>query len=242
MILDRFDHHLMLVFRIRHLHTARAAYARMRHIAIARYLVRRVNDDHALLQIVGEHSRSFAQKRRFSNSGFSHQQQAFTGFDYVADYVHSAVDRATDTASETDDIADAVSYGGYTMKRAFDARAVIACEMSHAAFDVLNVFVRDQRVVQINSLARITSFGLATEVKDYFDERFDVACASKRIAYGRRQDYKQQIEVICRDVLCLIRDQMPLRNLKIERTGSFILRPDVECTMKKGCCQLPEEY
>ena len=218
MILDRFDHHLMLVFRIGHLHSTRAAYTRMRHIPVACYFVRRINDDHALFKIIGKHSRSFAQKRRLPDSGLSHQQQAFARFDYVADYVHSAVDRATDAAGEADDIADAIPHCGYAMKSSLDARAVVACEMTDAALDVLNVFARDQGVVEINGFARITSFGLAAQVKDYFDKRFDIARARERVADRRRQDYQQQVEVIGRGVLFLIRDcsQVPLRSSKIK--------------------------
>ena len=46
-VLNRFDHDLVLLHRLAHLHTARLAYSRMGHIAVAPNFIGGVNDDHA---------------------------------------------------------------------------------------------------------------------------------------------------------------------------------------------------
>jgi hypothetical protein len=52
----------------RHLHAARVADAGMRNVAVAADLVRRVDDHHPALQVVGEHARRLAQQRRLADA------------------------------------------------------------------------------------------------------------------------------------------------------------------------------
>ena len=47
-VLDRFDHHLMLEHGLAHLHAAGLADRRVRHIAVAADLIGGIHDDHAL--------------------------------------------------------------------------------------------------------------------------------------------------------------------------------------------------
>jgi hypothetical protein len=127
-----FYHDSVLKIRLRHLHTSRTPYAGMRHIAVSGYLVRCVDDDDSLFQIIGQHSRCFAQEGRLSHSGFSHQQRAFARFYYISDYIYGSIDRPTHATGQPNDFAQTISNGRYSMKRALYACAVVASEMSQS--------------------------------------------------------------------------------------------------------------
>ena len=102
-VLDRLDHHRVLHRRRRHLHAPRAADRRVRDVAVAADLVRGVDDDDALAQIVGQHARRLAQHRRLADAGPPQQQDALARLDDVANDVDRAEDGAADAAGEADD-------------------------------------------------------------------------------------------------------------------------------------------
>ena len=100
-ILDRFDHDGVLKIRPRHLHSAAGSDAGMGNVAVTGDFVRRIDDDHALVQFRGQNARAFAQQCRLSDSGPAEQQQALSGLDHVAQHINRAVHGAADTARQT---------------------------------------------------------------------------------------------------------------------------------------------
>src|SRR5579862_3559377 len=66
MILDRLDHYMVLQFGFRHLHPAGPADCRMRNISVARNLVASIDNNNALLELLGENSGDLSQFRRFA--------------------------------------------------------------------------------------------------------------------------------------------------------------------------------
>src|SRR5690606_7620944 len=78
-VLDGFDHHLMLALWPADLHTARTSDSRMRHVAVAADFVRRI-DDHDALGF-GQHTRSFAQQGGFAHARRTEHEDALAGHD-----------------------------------------------------------------------------------------------------------------------------------------------------------------
>src|SRR5581483_2847564 len=122
-VLDGLDHHGVLERRLRHLHAARLADGRVRDIAVARDLVRRVDDDDALVHVVGQHARDLAQHGRLADARPAEEQRAAPGLDQVLDYLDRAEDGAADAAGETDDAPAAVADARDAVQRALDAGA-----------------------------------------------------------------------------------------------------------------------
>src|SRR5919197_207417 len=67
--------------------TPRSADAGMRDVAVASDLVRRVDDNDALPELVREHARDLAQHRRLADARTTEEQDASSRFDDVADDV-----------------------------------------------------------------------------------------------------------------------------------------------------------
>ena len=99
-VLDRLDHHRVLLRRGAHLHAPRAADAGVRDVAVAADLVAGVDDDHALAALVAEHARALAQHRGLADPGRAEQQDRLAVDDDVLDDVDGAGDRAADAAGE----------------------------------------------------------------------------------------------------------------------------------------------
>ena len=81
----------------------------MRDVAVAGDLVRGVDHDDALPQIVGEHARDLAQHRGLADTGTPEEQHAAAGLDDVAQDLDGAVHGASDAEREADDLAGAVA-------------------------------------------------------------------------------------------------------------------------------------
>ncbi len=81
-VFDRFDHHRMLERRIRDLHAAREADARVRNVGIAGNFIGRI-DDHDAFAIFGENARALAQHRRLPDARPSEQADRLTASQHV---------------------------------------------------------------------------------------------------------------------------------------------------------------
>ena len=95
-VFHRFDHHGVLLGGRGHLHPARPADARVRDVAVAGDLVRRIDDNHPLLELVGQDAGHFAQQRRLTHAGLTQDKDARPALHEVADDVHRPEDRAAD--------------------------------------------------------------------------------------------------------------------------------------------------
>src|SRR5207247_1387645 len=117
-VLDRLDHHRVLQQRSPDLHAASATDTRMWDVAVAAYLVRGVDDDDPLAQLVREKTRALTQHRGLSDARPAQQQDALTAHDDVADDLASAGDGPADTHRQAHDSARAVATRGDAWQRA----------------------------------------------------------------------------------------------------------------------------
>ncbi len=91
-VLDGLDHDRVLTVGRLDLHAPGAADAGVRDVAVAGDLVAGVDDDDALVEVVGQHAGSLAQHRRLADAGPSHDQDRLAGFDEVIDDLDGAED------------------------------------------------------------------------------------------------------------------------------------------------------
>ena len=121
-VLDRLDHHLVLERRRPDLHPAGLADRRMGDVAVAGDLVRGVDDDDALAEVVGEDAGRLAEHRRLADARPAHDQDRLPALDEVVDDVDRAVDGPPDPAGQPDDLAAPVADRADPVERPLDAR------------------------------------------------------------------------------------------------------------------------
>ncbi len=167
-VLDRFDHHLMLAIRYGHLHAAGATDCGMRHIAVPANFVRGIHDDHAL--VVRQHARRFPQNGRFADAGRAEQQQILSRFDQVLQNVNRAVDGAPHAARQADDFMAAVTDGGNPMQRAFHPGAVIRVKGADAIDYRIQFTARDFVFREGHFPGRVPSRWDAPQVENHFEQ------------------------------------------------------------------------
>src|SRR5690606_14829489 len=195
MVLDGLDHHALLSARVRHLHAPCAADCRVRDVAVAADLVRRVDDDHALAEVVREEARRLSPLRRLADSGTAEEQDASAALDEVLHQVDRAEDRAADPEGQTDDVALAVAYRRDSMQRAFDAGAVVGAELADGRDDVIDVGAGHCLVGEVDGAPREARLGQASEVHDDLEEPVGVErgqSLSERLGEGG----EQQVQVV----------------------------------------------
>ena len=124
-VLHRLDHHLVLQRGGGHLHAAGASDAVVRDVAVARDLVRRVDDHDTLAVLVGEDARHLAQHRRLAHAGPPQQEHAAPRLGQVVDDLDRAEHRPPDARGQPDDLAFAVADRRDAVQRPLDARAVV---------------------------------------------------------------------------------------------------------------------
>src|SRR5439155_7572669 len=169
-VLDRLDHHRVLQQRSPDLHAASATDTRMWDVAVAAYLVRGVDDDDPLAQLVREKARALTQHRGLPDAGPAQQQDALTAHDDVADDLAGAGDRPADTHRQANDSARAVANGGDAMQRAFDAGPIVVAKLTDVVGHVVEVGRRDRMVRQQDLATWDARLWLAAEVQDDLQE------------------------------------------------------------------------
>jgi hypothetical protein len=108
----------------------------MGNIAVSRDLIRRIDDNHSLVQFVCEEARDLPQHRRLAHAGPPEEKDALPGAHQVLDDADRAKHGAADTAGETDDLALPIADARDAMQRALDAGAVVRVELADARDDV----------------------------------------------------------------------------------------------------------
>src|SRR4030088_2039448 len=102
----------------------------MRDVTVAGDLVRGIDHNHALAQIVRKNTRDLAKHRRLANAGTPEEQHAAAGLDDVTQDLDRSVDRAADAQRKADDFPRPIAQRADAVKRAFDAGAVVAAELT----------------------------------------------------------------------------------------------------------------
>src|SRR6185295_5939328 len=116
---------------------------RVGDVAVARDLVRGVDDDDALAEIVGEDPGGLAEHRRLADAGPAHDQDRLPGLDEVVDDLDRPVDRATDPERQPDDLAAAVPDRADPVECPLDAGPVVVAEAADVLDDVGDVGLVD---------------------------------------------------------------------------------------------------
>jgi hypothetical protein len=190
MVLDRFDHHLVLIAGVVNLHSASAAYAGMRDVTIARYFVARVYYDDTLCQVIGEHARHFAQLCRFADTRLAKKQNRLTGLYDILDDIDSALDGAAHTACKAHDSAGAASYRAYPVKGPLDSGAVIASKLPDAVCHVSDVGFAHGVVIEPLVAVHVPNLRRPSVVEDNLDDFVFV----RRFAYAPLENRGKGLE------------------------------------------------
>jgi hypothetical protein len=104
-------------------------------VAVAGDLVRGIDHDDPLAEVVGEHARGLTQHRRLADARSTHDQDRFPGLHEVRDDLDRAVDGPPDAAREPDDLAVAVADRADAVERALDAGPVVVAERADVVDD-----------------------------------------------------------------------------------------------------------
>jgi hypothetical protein len=195
-VLDRFDHDVVLEGGCGHLHASGAADCGVGDVAVAPDFVRGVDDDHALVRVVGEDAGDFAQHRRLADAGAPEEENAFAAEDEVFDDADGAVDGAADAQREADDLAAAVADAGDAVQRPFDTGAVVVAKVADVFGDVLEVLFGDLAVAEHDFAAGVARLREAAKVHDDFEQVDAAGLLAQEFADVGGQRLKQQIEVV----------------------------------------------
>ena len=161
MVLDRFDHHVVLLRGDRYRHAPGVTDAGMRHVAVAGDFVGRI-DDHDAFAIFAQDARALAQHRRFAHARTAEQADRLSAAYHVEDDVDRAVHRAPDAAGEADDVPRAIANRADAVQRLLDSRAIVSAERREMRHDRSHVFVRHRVVGEEDEVVFESCFRPAT--------------------------------------------------------------------------------
>jgi hypothetical protein len=195
-VLNRFDHHPVLQFRRGDLHPARGADARVRNIAVARDLVRGVDDDDTLVQIIGEEARNLTQHGGLTDTGPAQQKDALVFANEVFDDADRAEYRPADARGETNDPALTIADAGDAVECALDAGAVVGGEVTDAG-DVFEVLLQYFAVAEQHLFPRVSGFGATSEIEDDFEKLEVVRAVAETFGDLRRENVDEEFEIVC---------------------------------------------
>jgi hypothetical protein len=82
------------------------------------------------------------------------------------------------------------------VQRALYAGAVIAAEATDTRDDVFDIDISDLGVAENYLTVRVPGFGGTTQVQDYFQQFAVFQLFYERLAYVRRQDAQQRIQIV----------------------------------------------
>ncbi len=197
-VLDRLDHHVVLLRRRADLHAARVADPGVRDVAVAGDLVRGVHHHDALAEIVGEHPGHLAQHGGLAHSGPAEEQDAAAALDHVADDVDGPEDRATDAAGQAHHLAGAVADGADAMEGPLDPGAVVVAEDADVVHDVPDVGLGDLAVEKHLLAVGEARLRATPQVHDHLEQ---VAAIGERAEAGhdlRGERRHQVVQVVGR--------------------------------------------
>jgi hypothetical protein len=177
----------------------RAPHAGVRHVAVAADLVRGVDDDDPLADVVGEDARRLAQLRGLADAGAAEEQDVASALEEVADGVDGAGDGAADPQGEPDDVALAVADRRDAVEGPLDAGAVVGPEGAQAREHPVELGAADGVAAELERVADQPDLGQAPEIEDELDQRVtpggrDLAGA---LLERRGQKRDQPVELLC---------------------------------------------
>ncbi len=195
-VLDRLDHHLVLHRWRADLHPAGLADRGMRDVAVAGDLVRRVHDDHALAEVVGEHPCGLAQHRRLADARPAHDQRRLPGLHEVRDDVDRPVDRAPDPAGQSDDLAAPIADRRDPVEGPLDPRPVVVPERPDVVHHVCDVRLTDLAFQEHHLRVRKARLRATAQVQDDLDHLLDLRQGTDGRDDLGRQRREKRVEIV----------------------------------------------
>jgi hypothetical protein len=170
MVLDRFDHHAVLICRRWHLHAPGASDRRVRNIAVTGDLIGCVDHHHPLVQLVGKDTSRFPQERRLSHTWPAEKQHALAGLNEVAHDRDRTEHSSANPAGKSDNFTGAIADSGDAMKRSFYAGPIVSTERADALGNKRKILAIDLSIGQRHFPALEPRFRCAAQVHDDLDE------------------------------------------------------------------------
>ena len=200
-VFHRLDHHAMLLRRRSNLHPPGPSDGRVRHVAVAGYLVGGVNNYDPLLGLDRQDSGRLAQHGSLADSRPAQQQDILAGEGQVFYHLDGAKDSASDAAGQPDDLPPAVANGRNAMQGTLDASPVVVAELAQPFNDGLQIggvhFLGAKRGVAADE----TGFRLPAQIQYDFKQFFQVFTLPKRCGNTFRQHVQHKVQLFPHCVL-----------------------------------------
>ena len=193
-VLDGLDHDAVLLAGVRDLHAARRADRRVRDVPIASDLVRGVDDDDPLLQVVAQDARHLADDGGLADAGAPEEQDALVGLEDVADHIDVARDGTSDSAREADDLALAAPHRADAVQGSLDSSAVVAAELPEGLLGCVQVLPGDLLLAEHlgAEVPEEACLGAAPDVEDDLKEHGAVGVVDNAVADPGRQHLPEE--------------------------------------------------
>ena len=193
-VLHGLDHHLVLQFGLRHLHTPRPANGRMGNIPVAADLVGGIDHDHAVL--FSQDTRCLAQKRGLAHARLAQEQDALSGLEEIPDDVDRSVHRPSHAQGQADDVPAAVANAGNSMQRTLDPSPIVGGELAELSDDVVDLSLSYFALAKDNFSIQEPGFGHPAQIQDDLEQIISVVLCTDCPADLGRQDRQQGIQIV----------------------------------------------
>jgi len=168
----------------------------MRYIAISADLVRRIHDDDALIQVVGEYSRRFSKHGGFADARTAHHEHTLARLNEVPDDRDRAEYGSTYATGKADDPVRSIADCRNSVECALDPSAIIVTKEPDAMNDVLEIFGNDRIARENHFTFRESTFRLAAQVHYHLEKLFSSLDLEKWLRDTRRQDIEKSVKVV----------------------------------------------
>ncbi len=188
-VLDRFDHHLVLERRRGDLHAAGAADGRVGHVAVAADLVGGVDDHDAL--VLRQNTGGLAQHGGLTDTRSAQDQHGLVGLDEILDDIDGAVHGAAHASRQADDMAAAVADARDPVEGSLQPGAVVGVEIADALDHPVDILVGDVAVAERHFFLDKSCHRLAPEVHHDLEQVIGIISIFDGLCNVRRQNAHQ---------------------------------------------------
>ena len=199
-VFDGFDHDGVLREWGGDLHAAGAADGGVWDVAVAADFVGGIDDDDALVRVIGEDAGDFAKHGCFADAGLAQEEDALAPEDEVFDDADGAVDGAADAAGEAHDLASPVADAADAVEGALDAGAVVIAEVTDVLDDELEVLFRHFFVAEHDFAAGVARLGQTAEIHDDLEQVGPAFGRAQSFDDARWESIEQEVEVVGDDL------------------------------------------
>mmetsp|Transcript_10904 Transcript_10904/g.32684 ORF Transcript_10904/g.32684 Transcript_10904/m.32684 type:complete len:323 (-) Transcript_10904:435-1403(-) len=213
-ILNSLHHDAVLHGGVRDLHAAGPADGRVGHVSVAANLVAGVNNDHALVHLVAQHTCHLPDHCGLAHAGPSQEKDGLPVrlLHEVTDESHMSRHSAAHAACEPHHRALAVAQGGYAVQRTLHARSVVTAEGTHRLLCRLKILPGDLLVAEelATQHALESCLRAATQVQHHLEQVCTLGVVNQQAPNVRRKHLKEGVQIILHQHLTvLLRHQVP---------------------------------